>query len=157
MLYISVLQSHLYPEGVTNMFKPIFMVHSYNVLGSSNNAFVPMACTKATWGCLAIVGLVWNSLGNKCKDETRSHATLTSLLWLCLELKRTWESFYSTYLAIVYINFCAILECFLLVVYIFSVFLWSCICLNLGLPKTNPASGQSGTWTRGLRIASPAL
>ena len=24
------------------------------------------------------------------------------------------------------------------------------------LPKTNPASCQSGTWTRGLRITSPA-
>ena len=29
--------------------------------------------------------------------------------------------------------------------------------LNSGLPWTNPASGQGGTWTRGLRIASPAL
>ena len=29
--------------------------------------------------------------------------------------------------------------------------------LNSGLPWTNPASGQSGTWTRGLHIASPAL
>ena len=29
--------------------------------------------------------------------------------------------------------------------------------LNSGLPWTNPASGQSATWTRGLRIASPAL
>ena len=47
MLYINVLQYHLYLEGVTNMFKPIFRVHSYNVLGSSNNAFVPMTCTKA--------------------------------------------------------------------------------------------------------------
>ena len=29
--------------------------------------------------------------------------------------------------------------------------------LNSWLPWTNPAGGQSGTWTRGLRIASPAL
>ena len=29
--------------------------------------------------------------------------------------------------------------------------------LNPGLPRTNPASGQGGTWTRGLRITSPAL
>ena len=29
--------------------------------------------------------------------------------------------------------------------------------LNSGLPWTNPARGQGGTWTRGLRIASPAL
>ena len=28
---------------------------------------------------------------------------------------------------------------------------------ELALPRTNPASGQSGTWTRDLRIASPAL
>lgn len=116
----------------------------------------PWHVLKLLRGCLAIVGLVWNSLGNKCKDEARSHSTLTSLLWLCLELKRTWESFYSTYLATVYINFCAILEYFLLVVNIFSVFLWSCICLNLGLPKTNPASGQTANWTRGPRISSPA-
>ena len=29
--------------------------------------------------------------------------------------------------------------------------------LNAGLPRKNPAGGQSGTWTRGFRIASPAL
>ena len=29
--------------------------------------------------------------------------------------------------------------------------------LNSGLPWTNPASGQIGTWTRGLRIASPVI
>ena len=29
--------------------------------------------------------------------------------------------------------------------------------LNSGLLWTNPANGQAGTWTRGLRIASPAL
>ena len=29
--------------------------------------------------------------------------------------------------------------------------------LNSGLPRTNPAGGQCGTWTWGLRIASPAL
>ena len=29
--------------------------------------------------------------------------------------------------------------------------------LNQGLPRTNPASGQSGTWTRDLQISSPAL
>ena len=29
--------------------------------------------------------------------------------------------------------------------------------LNTGLPRTNPANDQSGTWTRGLQIASPAL
>ena len=29
--------------------------------------------------------------------------------------------------------------------------------LNLGLPWTNPASGQGRTWTRGLRISSSAL
>ena len=29
--------------------------------------------------------------------------------------------------------------------------------LNSGLLWTNPASGQGGIWTRGLRIASPAL
>ncbi len=29
--------------------------------------------------------------------------------------------------------------------------------LNLGLPGANPASGLSRTWTRELRIASPAL
>ena len=29
--------------------------------------------------------------------------------------------------------------------------------LSSELPRTNPASGQSGTWTRGLRIASPTL
>ena len=29
--------------------------------------------------------------------------------------------------------------------------------LNSELPWTNPAGGQSGTWTRDLRIASPAL
>ena len=28
--------------------------------------------------------------------------------------------------------------------------------LNSGLPWTNPASGQGGTWTRRLRIESPA-
>ena len=29
--------------------------------------------------------------------------------------------------------------------------------LNSGLPWTNPASSQKGTWTRGLRFASPVL
>ena len=29
--------------------------------------------------------------------------------------------------------------------------------LKLGLPWTNPASGQSGTWTQGFQITSPAL
>ena len=29
--------------------------------------------------------------------------------------------------------------------------------LNTGLPRTNPANDQSGTWTWGLQIASPAL
>ena len=29
--------------------------------------------------------------------------------------------------------------------------------LNKGLPRTNSASGQSGTWTRDLQISSPAL
>ena len=29
--------------------------------------------------------------------------------------------------------------------------------LNSGLPRTNQAGGQGGTWTQGLRIASPAL
>ena len=29
--------------------------------------------------------------------------------------------------------------------------------LNSGLPWTNPASGQIGTWTWGLRIASPVI
>ena len=29
--------------------------------------------------------------------------------------------------------------------------------LNQGLPRTNPASDQSGTWTRDLQISSPAL
>ena len=29
--------------------------------------------------------------------------------------------------------------------------------LNSGQPRTNPAGGQCGTWTWGLRIASPAL
>ena len=29
--------------------------------------------------------------------------------------------------------------------------------LSSELPRTNPASGQSGTWTRSLRIASPTL
>ena len=37
---------------------------------------------------------------------------------------------------------------------------WLCIStaeeLNQGLPRTNRASGQSGTWTRDLRISSPA-
>ena len=37
---------------------------------------------------------------------------------------------------------------------------WLCIStaeeLNQGLPRTNWASGQSGTWTRDLRISSPA-
>ena len=28
--------------------------------------------------------------------------------------------------------------------------------LNQGLPETNPASGQSGTWTQDLHISSPA-
>ena len=28
--------------------------------------------------------------------------------------------------------------------------------LDSGLPKTNPANGQTGNWTRGLRISSPA-
>ena len=34
---------------------------------------------------------------------------------------------------------------------------WPAKDLNSGLPWTNPASGQSGTLTRGFRIASPAL
>ena len=29
--------------------------------------------------------------------------------------------------------------------------------LNLGLPRTNPAGGQGGTWTQGLQIASLVL
>ena len=29
--------------------------------------------------------------------------------------------------------------------------------LNSGLSRKNPASGQGGTWTRDLRITSPAL
>lgn len=29
--------------------------------------------------------------------------------------------------------------------------------LNSGLQRTNPASGQSGTWTRNIPISSPAL
>ena len=29
--------------------------------------------------------------------------------------------------------------------------------LNSGLPRTNPASGQSGTWTRNILTASLAL
>ena len=29
--------------------------------------------------------------------------------------------------------------------------------LNPGLPSTNPVSGHGGTWTRVLRITSPAI
>ena len=33
---------------------------------------------------------------------------------------------------------------------------WGGRGLDSGLPKTNPANGQTGNWTRGLRISSPA-
>ena len=35
----------LYPEGLKNVFKPTYRVHSYNIKGISNNIFVVTACT----------------------------------------------------------------------------------------------------------------
>ena len=91
-LAISVFKSlnNLYPESLTNMFKPTSGVHSYNVRGASNNIFVPRPRTEAAKRAFSYRGAVmWNGLENVLKDEINlnSFKSALSLPWTreCLE------------------------------------------------------------------------
>ena len=71
-LTISVFKSlnNLYPESLKNVFQPTSTVHSYNVWGASNNAFVPRPRTEAAKQAFSYRGAVmWNGLENELKDE----------------------------------------------------------------------------------------
>ena len=65
------------------MFQPTSTVHSYNVRGASNNAFVPRPRTEAAKQAFSYRGAVmWNSLENELKDEINVNTTPPCL---CLE------------------------------------------------------------------------
>ena len=52
------------------MLQPTSTVHSYNVRGASNNAFVPRPRTETAKQAFSYSGAVtWNSLENELKDE----------------------------------------------------------------------------------------
>ena len=62
------------------MFKPTSRVHSYNVRGASNNAFVPRPSTEAAKRAFSYRGAVmWNGPENVLKDEVNLNSLKSTL------------------------------------------------------------------------------
>ena len=62
------------------MFKPISVVHSYNVRGAWNNVFVPRPFTEAAKRAFSYRGAVmWNGLENVLKDEINLNSFKSAL------------------------------------------------------------------------------